>query len=329
MIRVIQAGLGAMGNAWLRAVQASSEVIYAGFVEVDPDVAQRQAGAYALDPGHIFPTLEEALASVEADGVIVVTPPRFHRDISIAALEAGVAVLSEKALADTIESARDIVRVAQETGVLHMVAQNYRYTRVTGTIRQALLSGRLGPVSHVAIEFFRGPRFGGFREQMPYPLVVDMAIHHFDLLRFFLQSDPMAVYGTSWNPPWSWFAGDASASLVFSFARDLHVAYNGSWCSLGRETSWNADWRFDCERGALVVRDDVITVEQSGQEPGVVPLVPMTRVGQAYLLHEFHDAVTTGTQPATTCQDNVKSLQMVFDSIRSFETGEPVTFEDK
>lgn len=326
MIRVIQAGLGGMGNAWLRAVQSSDEVTYAGFVEVNQEIAQRQAATYALDPDHIFPTLEEALASVDADGIIVVTPPQFHRDISIAALKAGVAVLTEKPLADTMESARDIVRVAQDTGVLHMVAQNYRYTRVARTIRQALQGRRLGAVSNVAIEFFRGPRFGGFREQMPYPLVVDMAIHHFDLLRFFLGSDPVSVYGKSWNPPWSWFAGDASASLLFTFPRDLHVAYNGSWCSLGRETSWNANWRFDTERGALVVRDDVIMVEQSGQEPSVVPLMPMPRVGQAYLLHEFHDAVTTGMQPATTCQDNVKSLQMVFDSIRSFETGEPIAF---
>ena len=105
----------------------SPVVEYAGFVEVNAKIAAAQTAKYGLDGGKIFRTLDEALAAVEADGVINVTPPQFHREVSLTALEAGVPVLSEKPLADTRESAQDIVDAANRTGVLHMVAQNYRY----------------------------------------------------------------------------------------------------------------------------------------------------------------------------------------------------------
>jgi hypothetical protein len=50
----------------------------------------------------------------------------------------------------------------------------------------------------------------------------------------------------------------------------------------------------------------------------------MERVGQAYLLHEFYEAVTQGKPAMTTCQDNIKSLAIVFDVVKSFETGQVV-----
>ena len=52
---------------------------------------------------------------------------------------------------------------------------------------------------------------------MPHPLIIDMSIHHFDLMRFFLGSDAVAISARSWNPPWSWFAGDASAAAQIEF----------------------------------------------------------------------------------------------------------------
>ena len=46
---------------------------------------------------------------------------------------------------------------------------------------------------------------------MAYPLLIDMAIHQFDLARDLIGSEPEAVYCESFNPAWSWYAGDAAA----------------------------------------------------------------------------------------------------------------------
>lgn len=322
-MKVIQIGIGGMGNAWLMAVQASPNVEYAGFVEVNPAIAAEQVEKYGLDGKVVFASLDEALGAVQADGVINVTPPQFHCPVSVMALEAGVPVLSEKPLADSMAAAQAIVDTANRTGVLHMVAQNYRYNAVTQTLYKTLQKGEFGPIGSVNIDFFRGPHFGGFREEMDYPLIIDMSIHHFDLMRFFLGGDYQTLYGRSWNPPWSWFKGDASAAVTLEFGGVI-VSYNASWCSQGQEIPWNANWRFECAEGIISLTNDLVTTQRPSSELVQVAMEEPERVGQAYLLNEFYEAVTLGKTPVTTCQDNIKSLGIVFDVIQSFESGAPV-----
>lgn len=340
-MKVIQVGIGGMGDTWLKTVLQSAEVEYAALVEVNPAIARQQAEKYGLDPAMIFGSLPEALAAVSAEGVIDVTPPAFHHEISTLALAAGLPVLSEKPLANTPAAAAAIVQKANETGVLHMVAQNYRYHVPIQTLKRVLASGEFGRVGAVTVEFFKGPHFGGFRAEMAYPLIIDMAIHHFDLMRFLLESEPVSLFGRSWNPPWSWYKGDASASVSLEFTNGAVVAYNGSWCSSGRETPWNANWRFEGERGVVTLQDDRVYVQPrrdelldrggyrqfKNDELSEIKPLELAYVAQAHLLHEFYEAVTQGKAVATTCQDNIKSLGIVFDVIKSFETGQPVRTE--
>lgn len=329
-MKVIQVGIGGMGNAWLKAVQASDVVDYAGFVEINDAIAVEQAAKYDLDAATIYKSVPAALAALQPDGIIDVTPPQFHQDVSVTALEAGIPVLSEKPLADTLERAQRIVDKANETRMLHMVTQNYRYRPPVQTVKQVLASGELGAITSVGVQFYKGPHFGGFREEMAYPLIIDMSIHHLDMMRFFLERDLVSVYGRSWNPPWSWFAGDASALVTYQFDGDVLVTYDGSWCSNGADTSWNGTWRFECEHGSLHMEDDRVYVTQrdgDGKQRREVEQVTMQHTDQAYLLHEFYEAVTQGKTPATTCQDNIKSLAMVFNTVESFETGQLILNE--
>lgn len=333
-MKVVQVGIGGMGNTWLKAVQRSPQVEFAGFVEVNDEIARAQAQAYQLEHSRIFKSLPAALASVDADAVINVTPPEFHRDICVSAMEAGLPVLTEKPLAGTLEDARAIVAVAEATGLLCSVAQNYRYRPVTQTIKTILDSGELGALGAVRAEFFRGPHFGGFREAMPHPLIVDMAIHHFDMMRLFLGSDAAAISARSWNPSWSWFAGDASAAAQIEFVNGVQASYIGSWCSQAIETSWNADWRFDCERGALLVEDDrvyvqrLLRVNEGGRglanahdERRETSLIGMEREGQDFLLQEFYEAVTNGASVDTTAQDNIHTMEFVFGVAEACDSG--------
>ncbi len=336
-MKVIQVGIGGMGNTWLNAVQRSPEVEFAGFVEIDEEIARAQADANQLDRSLVFKSLSAALDAVEADAVINVTPPDIHREICVAALEAGLPVLTEKPLAGDLADARAIVAAADATGVLCSVGQNYRYRPLTQTIKAVLASGELGAVAALRAEFFRGPHFGGFREEMPHPLIIDMSIHHFDLMRLFLDSDAVSISARSWNPPWSWFAGDASAAAQIEFEDGSQASYTGSWCSQAMETSWNADWRFECERGVLLAQDDrlfaqrLLSVNEGARglasvhdEKREIPPVSMEREGQDYLLQEFFESVTTGASTATTAQDNIHTMEFVFGVVEACDSGKMV-----
>jgi len=78
---------------------------------------------------------------------------------------------------------------------------------------------------------------------MDYPLLEDMSIHHFDILRFVLGKEALAVRMTSSNPSWSPFKSGAVASGELHFAQEVLVQYFGSWVSRGHRTSWNGTIR--------------------------------------------------------------------------------------
>ena len=111
------------------------------------------------------------------------------------------------------------------------------------------------------------------------------------------------------------------------------ATYTGSWCAPRMETSWNGDWQIMTEQGTVTMAHEKIQVEYWTGVDGFndvydpvaeVPHVAMERQAQAYLLHEFVDAVTNGTMPATSAQDNIHSLRTVFDAVASFESGQVV-----
>jgi predicted dehydrogenase len=208
MIRVLLVGAGAMGQAWLEAVHADPGVELAGVVDLDLAAARRAA------PGLPVGTDVAAVAAVTgAQAVIDVTVPVAHHAVTTAALFAGLPVLGEKPVAETLAQALSLVAAAEVTGQLFMVSQSRRWNPQLFALRA--MTAALGPAGSVSTDFHRAPRFGGFRERMAQPLLVDMAIHAFDAARFLLDADPVTVSCQTWNPPWSWYAGDACAAAVF------------------------------------------------------------------------------------------------------------------
>ena len=334
MIKVILVGIGGFANAWIPVIIDSTEVDFAGFVEINPKVIKQQVKKYGFAQQLIFPTLEDAFVEVEADGVINVTPPAEHKGISLTALQAGIPVLSEKPLADSMASAREIVQKSTQTGVLHMVAQDYRYKIPIQTVKAVLDSDELGRVDSVRVDFYKGPHLEmSYLDDLPYPLLMDMAIHHFDLMRFFLGSNLSAVNAHSWAPPWNWFKGESAVSAVLEFENQAVVSYTASWSSTGQETTWTGNWRFDCENGVLLLLDDKVYIQHRTDELEdlggysqyisedllEVPLLDPPRVGRDYLLHEFCQAISMGVKPKNTCIDNIESLKIVFDVIEAAE----------
>ena len=326
-VRIIQVGVGGMGRVWLDTVSNSDQADFGAWVDTDPAILDTQCRAYGFDPTHCYTSLGDALERERADGLLNVTPPQFHEAVCCGAFEAGLPVLSEKPLADAMEAATRTVECAERGGLLLMVAQNYRYREPATTLRSLVASGRYGAPGQVQVSFYKGPHFGGFREEMDFPLIVDMSIHHFDLMRYILGADPVSVMGRSWNPRWSWFQGDASAALVFEFAGGMQAVYHGSWCTTGDETSWDANWRIECEEGVILLRDDEAFAAATGESLREVPMDAMPRTNQAHLLHQFCRAIRDGITPPTHGRDNLKSLAMVFGAVEAVKSGTVVSLE--
>ncbi|WP_222853552.1 Gfo/Idh/MocA family protein [Fodinicola acaciae] len=319
-LRVIVVGVGAMGRGWLSTVDASPDTELAGVVDLDLAAAEAAAG------GLPFASSISALG-VEADAVINVSVPEAHYPVTLEAFELGLPVLGEKPLAATLPEAVRLVAAAERAGLLFMVSQSRRYNPQLFALKAGI--AELGETGMVVCDFFRDPRFGGFRAVMDHPLLLDMAIHPFDSARYLLDADPVSVYCEEHNPPWSTFRGAAAATAVFQMTGGKRFVYNGSWSSPGAESSWNGVWRVSCSGGsALWDGDNPASVQVAGGATRVLPDDPSAGNGIDGSLAEFVAAVRTGSRPMGEARDNVLSLAMVFAAASSAESGQPVRIAD-
>jgi predicted dehydrogenase len=326
--RALLMGAGNMGRAWAQNLGACPDVTFAGWVDVLPGVAAHAAADLGLDGAYTGTDLDEALARVQPDFVVDVTPPEVHHRVTLRVLAAGVPVLGEKPMAVSMVQAREMVAAAERAGKLYMVSQNRRYDRHLQALRGLVRDGT-GPLGILNSDFYIGAHFGGFREAMASPLLLDMAIHTFDAARFVSDADPVAVYCDEFNPPWSWYGGNAAATAIFEMTGGLRYTYRGSWCGEGRATSWDAEWRAVGPRGTATWDGTGTPLAEIVTGPGAFQAEVETRQGTppaglphgiAGSLRDFLGALDTGATPMGECHDNIRSLAMVFAAIESAVT---------
>lgn len=325
-LRLLQVGAGGMGRAWLATVTANPDVELVGLVDLDLDVAAAAAATAGVPDLPVARSLAELAGPTGAEAVVDVTVPRAHHQVNTGALLAGLPVLTEKPLSESLAECLSMVATAELTGRLLMVSQSRRYWRHLDRLRSQL--AELGPVGLASCEFAKAPHFGGFRDAMPHPLLVDMAIHQFDLARDLVGSEPVEAFCVSSNPPWSWYAGDAAATAVFRFANGARFTFDGSWCSPGQETSWNGRWRLATAAGSAVWDGDhAPTAERAdGTEvPGTGSQAPEQIAGS---LAEFVRVLRDGGVPAGEVSRNVLSVAMVDAAIASAGSGGWVRIAD-
>lgn len=329
-MRVIHVGVGGFGRVWVNLLHHTEWVDVVALVDVNKDAlkAACDVGGYSADI--CFSTLEDALAAVKADVLVCSTPPRFHRHDVTTALAAGLHVISEKPMADSLEGCLAMVRAAIRHDRIYCVSQQYRYSAAMDTLAQTIKTTDLGPVGQVRMDFYKGVDFGGgFRHEMPYPLIIDMSIHHVDLFRYLTGLDAVDVTAHSWNPPWSNYKGDCSSTALFTMSNGARLVYNGSWCAKGDYCDWNGNWLIECQKGAVTYSKGEIAVNHAPTlykitESIPVPLRDPALQGQAHVLTDFRDAIAAGRRPKTDCRDNIKSVAMIFAVVEAMKSGKSV-----
>ncbi|WP_309068986.1 Gfo/Idh/MocA family oxidoreductase [Microbacterium sp.] len=325
-VRVVQVGAGGMGRAWLRTVAAEPDAELVGLVDLDVDVARTALADAGIEGVLVGANVTEVAAAAGADAVIDVTVPAAHLTVNTEALAAGLPVLCEKPAAPTVADALRQAAAAEMHGRLLMISQSRRYYAALDALR-AEVAG-LGAVGTVVTEFYKAPRFGGFREEMDHVLLVDMAIHAFDAARSVIGAEPVSVYCDEHNPSWSWYRGAANAHAVFTFSGGERYVYTGSWCAPGLETSWNGSWRVSAERGSATWdgAGRVAVETATGLREREIAGAPKEEIAAS--LAEFLACLRAGDEPTGAARRNVHSLAMVEAAVISAETGRSVMLDE-
>lgn len=329
-MRVLQVGLGGFGRGWASLVRETAEVELVGVADADPAAQAWMTSNLGLPATAYFASLEQALATIACDAVLIVTPPETHRRLAVPALEAGKPVLVEKPLATTLADARTLVATAARTGQTLMVSQNYRFRRPARAAQRIVAEGHLGNLAAVTIRCRRDTRTlfppENFRYTMRHPYVVDMSIHHADLLRAIIGQEVRRVYARGWRVPRSNYQHDPAVIATMTLETGVTVIYEGTWATNEAETSWNGDWEIIGERGRLTWTggetdplQGTITLQLWGEAPREVPQPELERVDRRGTFDAFRRAIIAGEEPETSARDNINSLAIVLACVESLD----------
>jgi len=324
-----------MSKGWLKAIaetpSLASKITVVGLVDIDLHTAEVRAAESGLEGVYVGTDLDAALTELKPDLLFDVVIPAARRDVVATGFRHGCHVLTEKPMAASMEEARELVALAQKAGKVHAVIQNRRFIPGVRRIKRLIDSGALGDVTSLNCDFFVGAHFGGFRDAMDHPLLLDMAIHTLDAARFMAGKAPLAVYCLETNPRGSWYAQGAAASAIFEFADGVVFNYRGSWCAEGSNTSWESAWRIVGTKGTLVWDGyDDFEAKTVANDTGFFRDLAVLDVpppadeaethGHASVIENFIAAIEAGRAPETVSSDNIKSLAMVFAAIESART---------
>lgn len=140
------------------------------------------------------------LSEQDVDTVVVCTPDSTHARYVTAALGADRDVVVEKPLATSYADLRDIARAERASRGTVRVAFNYRYNPAHGEVRRLLAEGAIGAIGSMHFEWFLDTHHGAdyFRRWHRQRansggLLVHKSAHHFDLVGWWLDADPVRV----------------------------------------------------------------------------------------------------------------------------------------
>lgn len=303
-LRVGVIGAGVMGSNHARVLAGLPEVTLVGIVDPLPEHRVR---ATEMVGCRAFAELDELLAE-GVDAVTIAAPTHLHHEIALICIARNIHILVEKPVASTVREGRDIVDAARRAGVTLMVGHVERFNPAVAAIKQAI-SGE--DILSIGIT-----RVGPFPPRMSnVGVVIDLAVHDIDLIRYFTESDIVEV-----QPQLSSAVAEREdiALLQFRTASGVLAHINTNWLTPFKARSVTVATRGKYVMGDLLTRQ---VTECFGFKPDGAYSMRHLPVGHDEPLRAeliaFLDAVRSGNAPAVSGEEGVASLEIAIRCLES------------
>ena len=304
LLRVGVIGVGVMGSNHARVFADMPGVALVGVV--DPENQQRDFVAKTL--GCAGYDSVEALLDGGVDAVTVAAPTHLHHEIALACIAHGVHVLVEKPIASSVEEGRAIIAAAKRAGVTLMIGHVERFNPAVEAIKNAIQDE---DILSIAIT-----RVGPFPPRMSnVGVVIDLAVHDIDLIRWFTDSDIVEV-----QPQLSSAVAEREdiALLQFRTASGVLAHINTNWLTPFKARNVTVATRGKYVMGDLLTRQ---VTECFGFQPDGSYSMRHLSVGHAEPLRaelmSFVGAIADGSPPAVTGEQGVASLEVAIQCLEA------------
>jgi len=197
---VIGTGVRGIGMWGRPIVQQYSDVVeLVGLADTNPirlETARRQIGAACPT----FTSFDEMMDKARPDLLMVTTVDGTHAEYIVKAFDRGIDVMTEKPMVIDEKQCQAVLDAEKRSGRKLIVTFNYRYAPKHQKIKEILAAGEIGRVTSVdfswyldtshGADYFR--RWHAFRDKSG-SLWVHKSTHHFDLINWWLDADPVQV----------------------------------------------------------------------------------------------------------------------------------------
>ena len=186
-MKVAVIGVGAMGRNHARVYSELPEAELVAVSDTDAKLAESTAGIFGA---RAYTDYRNLLQREKPDAVSIAVPTIMHEETGIAAMESGAHVLIEKPIAHTVEAGRRLIEKAEYLHRHLMIGHVVRFNPAIQALHQKLSNGDLGRIFQI---FCR--RAGPFPARIrDVGVVVDLAPHDIDIMRYLAGSNPIRVY---------------------------------------------------------------------------------------------------------------------------------------
>src|SRR5271170_1376430 len=295
------------------------------------DADEAAAKSLAEATGARVAEIDAIMAASDIDAVAICAPTDMHADLIERAARAKKAAFCEKPVDLNAERIRQCLKVVNETGAPLMIGFNRRFDPNFAALQARIVHGAVGAVEIVSITS---------RDPAPPPisyiarsggLYRDMMIHDFDMARFLLGEEPVALsaMGAALVDKAIGEAGDIDTAVVIMQTKSGKVAQ----ISNSRRATYGYDQRIEVHGAKGIVRAENVhetTVQFAGAQGFSGDKVLnffLERYASAYRdeLAAFVQAVSSGVAPSPSGEDGLRAQLLADAADRSRRSGQSVT----
>jgi UDP-N-acetylglucosamine 3-dehydrogenase len=296
-LKIGVAGAGVMGRNHARVLSELRGVELTTVFDPDAVTAEGVAAAY----GATAVTTAQEFVAAGLDAAVIATPNRYHADLGVALLNAGVHVLVEKPIAATVADAQAMIDAAKANNRVLMVGHVERFNPAVETVKRAIEGDEIISIQITRVGPFP-PRMG------EVGVVIDLAVHDIDIIRHLTGSEIVEVQPQLVRTR---AEREDTALLQFRTENDVIAHITTNWVTPYKTRTLQVATKTKFVVADLITRQ---VTEYFGQQPDGSYSTRMLHSWPAEPLRKEHEAfihaIRTGETAAVTGEDGLRNLEV-------------------
>jgi len=303
-------GVGGMGELFIRYFIESGRAKVIAIADIDKKRLIEISSKYKIEK--MFTDWTKLTEMTDLDAVAICTPPKFHKEQTILALENGKHVICEKPPAMNAKEALEMAKTSKKCGRVLVYGYQCRFSMHSKYIKELVDRGYLGDIYRMRVHYLRrsGAPRGWFRIKdiaRGGPLI-DCAIHYIDLAWWISgRPKPVTAFGVTYNLLGKYEVEDTAIGIVI-FSNGSNMIIEASWLQ-----NWHNEHRillYGTEGGAQVFPEAEVYKKIGEHFATIKPDIKDINTQKAKIIH-FLDVIEKDIEPIPSADDGVVIMKMI------------------